>query len=93
MKSSKKNNTPQQAMENTPTTHQPMENNEGTIYDVEIENTLNKMTDKTACFKTYHDPQRGWMLNNHPIKNLRETNVEIIENNYKNTSRFLKSIS
>ena len=38
-------NTPQPAMENTPT-----ENNEGTIYDVEIENTLNKMTDNTGFF-------------------------------------------
>ena len=51
--------TPQQAIENTPTTHQPRENNEGTIYDVEIENTSNKMTDNTGFFKTNHDPQSG----------------------------------
>ena len=48
----KKNNTPQLAIKNTPTTHQlieksptthqPMENNEGVIYDVELENTLKK---------------------------------------------------
>ena len=39
----KDNNTPQLAIENTPTTHQPIENNEGMAYDVELENTLNKM--------------------------------------------------
>ena len=71
-----KKNTPQLAIENTPTIHQPientptnqpLENNEGTVYDVEIEDTLNKMTDHTGFFKTYHDPQRGWIINNHPI--------------------------
>ena len=38
------------------------------------------MTDITSFFKTYHDPQRGWTINNHPIKMLRGTNVEIDEN-------------
>ena len=72
--------TPQLAIENTPTTHQPMENSEGTIYDAEIENTLNKMTDNSGSFKTYHDPQRGWMMNNPPIKMMRGSKVEINEN-------------
>ena len=73
-------NTPQPAIENTP---QPTkENNEGVIYDVEIENTLNKMTDNTGFFKTYHDPQHGWMMNNHSIKMLRGTKVEINKNKY-----------
>ena len=73
-------NTPQPAIENTP--QPPNENNEGVIYDVEIENTLNKMTDNTGFFKTYHDPQHGWMINNHPIKMLRGTKVEINKNKY-----------
>ena len=60
-------NTPQPAIENTPTP-QPKENKEGTIYDVELENTSNKMTANTGFFKTYHHPQRGWILNNYPIK-------------------------
>ena len=51
--------TSQLAIEKTPTTHQPIENTEGTIYDVERENTLNKMLDNTGFFKTYYDPQRG----------------------------------
>ena len=38
------------------------------------------MTDNTGFFKTYHDPQRGWMRNKHPIKLLRGTKVEINEN-------------
>ena len=47
-----------------------MKNYEGTIYDVEIEITSNKMTDNTGFIKTNHNPQRGWMINNHPIKML-----------------------
>ena len=97
MKSSKKNNNPELAIENTPTIHQPrentptnqpLENNEGTIYDVEIENTLNKMTDNIGFFKTNQDPQRGWMINIHlysSIKMLRGTKVEINENKYNIT--------
>ena len=76
-------NTPQPAIERTPqpvigNTPQPViENNEGVLYDVELENTLNKMKDNTVFFKTYHDPQRGWIINNYPIKMLRGTKVEI----------------
>ena len=32
--------------------------------------------------KTFHDPQRGWIINNHPNKLLRGTNVEIQENKF-----------
>ena len=35
--------TPQLVLENTPIIHQPIENNEVVTYDVELENTLNKM--------------------------------------------------
>ena len=51
------------AIENTPNTHQPIENNEGVIYDVELENTLKSMENSTGFFKTKHDRERGWMLN------------------------------
>ena len=40
------------------------------------------MKDNTGFFKTYHDPQRGWMINDHPTKKLRGTKVEINENKY-----------
>ena len=81
----KENNTPQPAIENTPqpaieNTPQPIEDNEGSVYAVEIENTLNKMADNTGFFKTHHDPQRGWMINNHPIKMSKGTSVKINEN-------------
>ena len=44
MKESNSNNkTPQLVIENTPTTHQPIENDEGVIYDVELEITLSNI--------------------------------------------------
>ena len=86
----KENNTPQPAIENTPqpaieNTPQPIEDNEGSVYAVELENTLNKMTDNTGFFITHHDPQRGWMINNHPIKMSKGTSVKINENKYNIT--------
>ena len=94
------NNTPQQAIENTPTTHQPrentptthqpIENNDGSIYDVELENTLINMKNNTGFFKTKHDRQRGWMINNQPIKILRDTEVEIGGNKYNKTQSLQK---
>ena len=42
--------TPSLAIESTPT--QPIKNYEGVIYDVELENTLKKMTTNTRFFKT-----------------------------------------
>ena len=69
--------TPQLAIENTPTTHQPIENNEVKIYDVKLENTSNKMEDNTGFFKTHHDPERGWMWNGYPIEISSGTEVEI----------------
>ena len=75
-------NTPQPAIENTP---QPIEDNQGNVYDVELENTLNKMIDNTGFFKTHYDQQRGWMLNNHPIKMAGGTKIEIDKNEYNIT--------
>ena len=76
-----KENTPQVAIENNPIL-QPIENNEGNIYDVELENTLNKMADNTGFFKTHYDKQRGWMLNNIPIKPPGGTMIQFDENEY-----------
>ena len=75
------------AIENTPTTHQPIENNEGNIYDVELEKTLkNKEKDNTGFFETHHDSQRGWMLNIYPIKTPGGTQIEIDDNKYNITA-------
>ena len=41
--------TPQLAIKNTPN-HQPIENNEGVIFDVELENTLNNMKHNIVVF-------------------------------------------
>ena len=69
---------PQLAIGNTPTTHQPIEKIEGTIYDVEIENTLKNMEkDIRGFFKTHHDPQSGWIINKYPNKTPAGTEVEI----------------
>ena len=35
------------------------------------------MTTITGFFKTYHDPEYGWMLNGYPIKIIRGTEIEI----------------
>ena len=43
--------TSQLAIENNPTAHQPVENIEGVIYDVELENTLNNMKINAGFFK------------------------------------------
>ena len=77
----KENNTPQLAIENIPI-HQPIEDNEGRVYDVQLENTLNKMADNTGFFKTHYDQQRGWMLNNIPIKSPGGTKIQVDENEY-----------
>ena len=87
------NNTPQLAIENTPTTQQPIEDNEGVAYDVELENTLNKMKDNTGFFKTQYDPKPGWILNNYPIKTPRGTIIEINENEYNLTSGLQKVLT
>ena len=77
--------TPQLAIAKTPTTHQPIENNEGSIYDVELENTLNIMKKNTGFFETKHDPKHGWMLNNQSINILRDTEMETNSNKYNKT--------
>ena len=47
-----------------------------------MENTLNKMEDNTGFFKTHCDQQRGWMLNNIPIKSPCGTVIQVKENEY-----------
>ena len=43
------------------------------------------MIDNTGFFKTLYDPQRGWILNNYPIKMTGGTKIEINENEYNIT--------
>ena len=74
-------NTPQPAIENTPI-HQPIEDTEGRVYDVQLENTLNKMVDNIGFFKTHYDNQRGWLMNDIPIKSPGGTKIKVNENEY-----------
>ena len=79
--------TPQPAIEHTPPPR-PIENNEGIIYDVELENTLKNMTTNTGFFKTYYDRERGWIWNGHPVKMIRGTEVEINDKKFNITPNF-----
>ena len=83
-KSQPENNTSQPFIENTSPPH-PIENNEGVIYDTEVENTLKKMKINTGLFKTNEDRERGWNWNGYPNKLLGGTEVEINDNNYNIT--------
>ena len=53
-KSQPENIIPQPAIEHTPPP-QPIENNEGVIYDTKLENTRKIMTNNTGFFQTYED--------------------------------------
>ena len=75
---------PRLAIEDAPT-RQSMEINEGVIYEVELENTLTNLRDNNGFLKTHEHPERGWMLNNYPIKMLRGTEVKISYNEYNIT--------
>ena len=76
--------TPQLAIENTQNP-QPIESNEGVLYDDDLENTLKNMTTNTGFFKTYCDRKRGWLWNGHPVKMLDRSEVEINNKNYNVT--------
>ena len=49
--------------------------------------------DNTGFFKTYHDPQRGWILNIYPNKMLRGTEIEINDNKYNITPGLQKGFT
>ena len=70
------NSISQPAIEHTAPT-QPKENNEGVITDTELEKTLKNMKSDTVSFQTYEDSECGWTCNNHPVKILDGTEVEV----------------
>ena len=77
----KENNTPQLAIENTPTIQPAIENTQtqpGVIYDVSLENTLTNMKDKQkGFFKIIEDEngQRFW--NGIPVEISGDSRIEI----------------
>ena len=72
------NNIPQPSIEHTPP-HQPIENNEGVIYDTELEHTLKNMKNITEFFEINENPKCGWIRNGYHIKKLGGTQVEIYD--------------
>ena len=61
--------------------HQPIENNEGVIYDTELENTMKIMKNNTGLLKTIEDQEPGWMWNGYPVEFLGGTEAQ--KNNKK----------
>ena len=77
----KENNTPQLAIENTPTIQPAIENTQtqpGVIYDVSLENTLTNMKDKQKGFFKiieYENGQRFW--NGIPVEISGDSRIEM----------------
>ena len=59
-KSQPENNIRQPAIEHTPPPR-PIENNEGKVYDTELENTLKNMKNNTGFFQTFEDPEQRYV--------------------------------
>ena len=83
-KTQPKNNIAQLTIEHAPH-HQPIENNEGVMFDTELENTLKIMRSNTGFFQIYEDPENRWLWNGYPVKRLGGTEVEINDKTYNIT--------
>ena len=70
--------TPQPAIENTP--EAALENNEGVIYDVELENTLNNMKDNVGFFKIEERDSGDIFWNGFPVEKIGGNKIKINEN-------------
>ena len=99
-------NTPTQpetpAIENTPTQPetpgientaipQPIENNEGVIYDVELENTLYNMKDNVGFFKIEERDNGDVFWNGFPVEKIGGNKIKIIENIF-NITRGIQNV-
>ena len=72
--------TPQLPIENNPTAHQPEENNEGVIYNVELENTLNNMEKIAGFFKIEERDNGDVFWNGFPVEKIGGNKIKINEN-------------
>ena len=72
--------TPQLPIENILTAHQPVENNECVIYDVELENTLNNMQNNAAFFKIEGRDNGDVFWNGFPVEKIGGNKIKINEN-------------
>ena len=82
-KSQPENNIPQPAIEHAPH-HQPIENNEGVIYDVDLykENTLNNMKINTGFFNIEQRDKGDTFWNGFPVEKIGCNELKINENIY-----------
>ena len=72
--------TPQLPFEHNPTAHQPVENNEGVIYDVELENTLNNMKNNAGFFKIEERDNGHVFWNGFPVEKKGGNKIKNNEN-------------
>ena len=70
--------TPQAAIENT-LTPQPVEYNEGVIYDVELENTLNNIKNNAGFFKIEERDNGDVFWNGFPVEKIAGNKIKINE--------------
>ena len=78
-KSRPESNIIQPAIEHTPRC-QPMKNNEGVIYDTELENTLKNLKTNTGFFQTSEDSELGCVWNGYLVNLLGGMGRQIIDN-------------
>ena len=84
--------TPQAAIENT-LAPQPVENNEGVIYDVELENTLNNMKNNTGFFKIEERDNGDVFWNGFPVEKIGGKRIKINENVFDITQGIQKVLT
>ena len=85
--------TPQLPIEHNPTAHQPVENNEGVIYDVELENTLNKMKNNAGFFKKEERDNGDVFWNGFPVEKIVGNKIKINENIFDITRGIQKALT
>ena len=88
-KSQPENNIPQPSIEHTQPP-QPIESNEGMIYDTELEATLKNTKNNTGFSEIPENKEHGWIWNGYLIKILGGTKIEIKGKKYNMTPVFRK---
>ena len=70
-----------------------MENNEGVIYDVELENTLNNMKNNAGFFKIEERDNDEVFWNGFPVEKIGGNKNKINENNFDITPGIKKVLT
>ena len=91
-KESQPDNSPHLANENTPN-HQPIKNNEGVMYDVQLENTLNNMKKSIGFFNIEERDNGDFFWKGFPNEKIGGNKHKINENFYDLTPDFHEVIT